>query len=95
MERYIDWRGEDGLPFDPWLRLHVRLGGAVVGTCPRAYVVEGSVAEWEGWTRMSFPESGAYIVPGALHPVEVDTEADRVRYVEANVWVSHVIGSND
>jgi hypothetical protein len=38
---------------------------------------------------MSFPESGRYVVPGALAPIEVDTAADRVRYVEANVWVAH------
>src|SRR5204863_3684263 len=30
IERYMAWRREDGLPFDPWLRLHERLGGRMV-----------------------------------------------------------------
>jgi len=30
MERYIRWTDEAGRPFDPWLRVHVRLGGCVV-----------------------------------------------------------------
>src|SRR6185436_6316307 len=26
MDRYVEWRRDDGLLFDPWLRLHERLG---------------------------------------------------------------------
>ena len=37
-------------------------------------VVTGTVAEWEEWTEMALPESGAYVVPGALVPVEIDRE---------------------
>lgn len=91
MDRYVGWRNEDGLPFDPWLRLHVRAGGSVRGVCPRAYTVEGTVDEWEEWTGMRLPESGEYTVPGALAPIEVDADADSVRYVEANVWVAHEV----
>ena len=29
IERYLEWRRDDGLPFDPWIRLHVRLGGRI------------------------------------------------------------------
>jgi len=93
MDRYVRWRNEDGLPLDPWLRLHVRAGGSVLGVCPDAYRVEGTVAQWEEWTGMRLPESGEYIVPGALAPIEVDADADRVRYVEANVWVAHEVRS--
>ncbi len=32
---------QDGLPFDPWLRLYVRLGGRVVGLAPRAQTMTG------------------------------------------------------
>jgi GNAT superfamily N-acetyltransferase len=49
----------------------------------------GTVAEWEEWTEMAFPESGAYVVPGALVPVEVDRERDEGLYVEPNVWMVH------
>jgi GNAT superfamily N-acetyltransferase len=90
IERYIDWNGPDGLPFDPWLRVHARLGGRVLGVAPRSMVVTGTVAEWETWADMPFPDSGRYVVPGALAPVAIDREADRGRYVEPNVWVHHL-----
>ena len=34
IERYAAWTRDDGLPFDPWIRLHVRLGGRVVTPSP-------------------------------------------------------------
>ena len=38
---------------------------------------------------MTFPETGAYVVPGALVPVEIDRERDEGLYVEPNVWMIH------
>jgi hypothetical protein len=49
------------------------------------------VAEWEEWTGMAFPESGDYVVPGALVPVQIDRERDEGRYVEPNVWMRHAV----
>lgn len=89
MEAYLAWTLPDGRRFDPWLRVHVGLGAVVLGICPASMVITGTVAEWEGWTGMRFPDSGAYVVPGALVPVEIDRDADRGRYVEPNVWVRH------
>jgi GNAT superfamily N-acetyltransferase len=89
MERYAGWTREDGLPFDPWLRVHKRLGGEILGVADASMTVDGTVAEWERWAGMAFPESGAYVVPGALVPVEIDRERDAGRYVEPNVWVRH------
>ncbi len=51
--------------------------------------IDGTVADWEGWADMPFPESGDYVVPGALTPVSIDRESDRGRYVEPNVWMHH------
>lgn len=79
----------DGLPFDPWLRAHVRAGGEIVGVAPTSWVVAGSLDEWLVWTGLPFDRSGAVEVPGALVPVECDVAADRVVYVEPNVWVLH------
>lgn len=92
MERYIAWQTEEGMPFDPWLRTHWRLGGEVLAIAPRSKVATGSVAEWEAWTGMRFPDSGPYIVPTALAPVEIDHERDEGRYTEPNVWVLHRTG---
>ena len=38
---------------------------------------------------MAFPESGAYVVSGALVPIEIDRERDEGVYVEPNVWMVH------
>jgi GNAT superfamily N-acetyltransferase len=89
MERYIEWRRADGAHFDPWLRTHERLGAAIAKVAPHSTSAPGSVAEWENWAQMAFPESGAYVVPGALAPVEIDRERDEGIYVEPNVWMVH------
>ncbi|MGB7807014.1 MAG: hypothetical protein WBM72_15585 [Actinomycetota bacterium] len=52
-------------------------------------VVTGTVAEWEEWTQMALPESGVYVVSGALVPIEIDRERDEGVYVEPNVWMVH------
>jgi len=91
MERYIHWKTEEGVPFDPWLRTHVREGGRIAKLCSRSMTIAGSVAEWENWTGMRFPETGVYVVPGALVPVEIDRETGQGRYVEPNVWVWHPV----
>lgn len=89
MARYLTWKHDDGLPFDPWLRVHVRLGGHIVKPCERSMQITGTVGEWEQWAQMKFPDSGSYVVPGALAPVEIDRMKDTGTYVEPNVWVSH------
>ena len=92
MERYIGWRRSDGAHFDPWLRTHERLGAEIAKVAPQSTSIPGSVAEWEDWTQMAFPETGAYVVPGALVPVDIDRERDEGLYVEPNVWMVHPRG---
>ncbi len=89
IERYVGWVTAENLPFDPWLRVHVRAGAELVRVCPRSMTIPGSVGEWEEWAQMLFPESGDYVVPGALNPVTIDREGDRGLYVEPNVWMHH------
>ena len=89
MERYVRWTRPDGAPLDPWIRSHWRLGGEIVRVMPRALAIEGRVAEWEDWTEMAFPDSGPYVVPGALQPVLIDRERDHGRYEDPNVWMVH------
>jgi hypothetical protein len=92
IDRYATWTRDDGLPFDPWIRLHVRLGGRIVRPSPRSMTITGTVAEWESWTGMVFPESGDYVVPGACEPVRVDRLADLGTYHDSNVWIVHALG---
>ncbi len=89
MARYVRWTRPDGAPFDPWLRVHRRLGATLLRVAPRSMVITGTVAEWQAWTGMEFPASGAYVVPGALVPVTIDRRRDLGRYVEPNVWMRH------
>lgn len=89
IDRYVGWENEDGFPFDPWLRTHARLGAKIVKIAHASMRISGQVAEWEKWTGMRFPESGEYIVPGALTPVRIDRERDEGLYVEPNVWMVH------
>jgi GNAT superfamily N-acetyltransferase len=94
MERYVRWAQPGGAPFDPWLRTHWRLGGEVLGVCPASMEITAAVASWEAWTGLAFPETGPYVVPGALVPVAIDRERDLGRYLEPNVWVRHRCGAD-
>lgn len=88
MARYVNWKNDDSdAPFDPWLRTHWRLGAKIMKIASQSMTVRGTVANWEKWTQMRFPESGVYIVPGALVPVNIDCERDEGVYVEPNVWM--------
>jgi len=89
IERYSEWRRDDGQLFDPWLRAHERLGAAVVAVAPDSLVVEGTVADFEEWCGLALPESGSYVVDGALVPIEIDRRRDRGTYREPNVWMRH------
>ena len=89
LERYLAWRRPDGTHLDPWLRTHERLGADIVKVAQNSVVVRGTVAQWEEWTGTVFPESGAYVVPGALVPIEINRERDEGVYVEPNVWMIH------
>jgi hypothetical protein len=91
MERYVRWRRADGSLFDPWLRVHERVGATGVGVAPAAMTVRGTVAEWEAWTRMAMPETGSYVVRDALVPLAVDREHDEGLYVEPAFWMYHRI----
>ena len=89
IERYAEWRRDDGSHFDPWLRVHERVGGQIVAPAPESMFMEAPVADWEAWTGMRFPEDGTYVFPGALAPLEVRGGVGR--HVEPNVWVRHRI----
>ncbi|MER5895239.1 N-acetyltransferase [Streptomyces sp. NPDC001876] len=90
MEEYARrTRGEDGLPCDPWLRVHVRAGGVIEAVAPTSMTVSGSLAQWRAWTGLPFDAEGLVVVPGALVPVHCSTEHGYAVYVEPNVWVRH------
>jgi hypothetical protein len=91
-ERYVEWKRTDGAPFDPWIRVHWRLGAAPLCIAPNTLTVEGTIKDWEEWTQMTFPESGLYVIPGGLQPVKINCEQNLGRYEDPNYWMKHVIG---
>ncbi|MCQ4212695.1 N-acetyltransferase [Streptomyces longispororuber] len=84
-------RESDGLPADPWLRVHVRAGGVIEKVAPASMTVSGSPAEWREWTGLPFDTAGAVEVPSGLVPVHCLPERDLAVYVEPNVWVRHAL----
>jgi hypothetical protein len=91
IEEYAYWTRPDGLPFDPWIRVHVRLGAEILAPVPESLVITGTVAEWESWTGMAFPASGDYVFPQGLAPVTIDRASDVGCYWEPNVWMRHPV----
>lgn len=88
-EEYAQRVREDGLPVDPWLRVHARIGGRIVRVAPASMTIPGSLDQWREWTGLPFDRDGAVEVPGALAPVHVDLAGGYAVYVEPNVWVHH------
>lgn len=89
MAEYLTRTRTDGLPEDPWLRVHVKAGGSIVKVAPASMTVSGSLEQWRQWTGLPFDRDGGTEVPGALVPVHTDLAQDRAVYVEPNVWVRH------
>lgn len=89
MAEYAFRKRDDGLPFDPWLRTHVRLGGVIAAVAPASMVIAGSLADWRSWTGLPFDTDGWVEVPFALSPVHCVPAHDHAVYVEPNVWVRH------
>ena len=87
IERYLEWRREDGSHFDPWIRVHEHVGGEILAPAPASMTMEAPVAEWEEWTGMRFPDDGEYVFPGALATLVVRDGIGT--HVEPNVWLLH------
>jgi GNAT superfamily N-acetyltransferase len=89
IDRYAAWRRPDGLPFDPWMRVHARIGGRILRAEPRSLHIVAPLGDWQAWTGLAFPEDGQYVFPRGLAPlVAAGGEGD---YWEPNVWMLHEI----
>jgi GNAT superfamily N-acetyltransferase len=87
IDRYAAWTRPDGLPFDPWMRVHARLGARILRPESQSLHIAAPVEDWQVWVGMAFPEDGQYVFPHGLAPLTVSGgEGD---YWEPNVWMSH------
>ncbi|MFE9022383.1 N-acetyltransferase [Streptomyces sp. NPDC007808] len=89
IEEYARRVRPDGLPHDPWLRVHARAGATIDRVAPASMTIAGSLEQWRDWTGLPFDTAGDIEVPGALVPVRCEPERDHAVYVEPNVWMRH------
>ncbi|SFP51088.1 hypothetical protein SAMN05421810_102802 [Amycolatopsis arida] len=88
MADYVARRRPDGLPEDPWLRTHERLGARLVRIAPLAMTITGTLDRRREWTGRSLVD-GENVVPGGIAPVLVSRPQGVGVYVEPNVWLEH------
>ena len=88
MDLYIKWSSKIGL-FDPWLRVHERLGARILNICHESTLISAPIEKWQEWTGMSFQSSGSYVIPGALSAISIDVDKNCGEYIEPNVWMLH------
>ena len=79
------------LPFDPWIRLHVKLGARIIKPCLESVVISEPLEKWTQWTGVTFDKSGLYSIPGGDEPLVVDVEENQGDYSASGVWVVHEI----
>ncbi len=91
IERYARWRRPDGSAFDPWIRVHLKLGATLGPAIPQSLHIAGAVVDWQRWTGMWFPETGDYVFPGGLAPLHIDGGTNSGEYWEPNVWIIHTL----
>lgn len=89
IDRYAAWCRPDGLPFDPWMRVHARIGGRILRPEPRSLHIVAPLRDWQAWTGLAFPEDGQYVFPGGLAPL--DAAGGEGDYWEPNVWMLHEV----
>jgi len=85
---YMEWRDEYDLPYDPWLRVHVKFGAKLVKKC-KGICVAGTKKDWECWTGLKFLSAGDYVIPGGLNTVRFEPREKLMIYEQENVWAIH------
>jgi hypothetical protein len=89
IEQYARWTRPDGLPFDPWIRVHARLGATILRSEVESLQIEAPISDWEEWTGMPFPADGEYVFPAGLATLRVHHGVGS--YWEPNVWMQHCL----
>ncbi len=89
MADYLTRVRADGLPADPWLRVHVRAGGTIRSVARCSATIAARLDQWRRWTGLPLTTDGLIDIEGGLVPLLVSTELDVGCYVEPNVWVEH------
>jgi hypothetical protein len=89
--QYIQATRSDGLPLDPWQRVHVKLGATPAGIVDRWLSVRATTGEWGWWTDRQFTASGLYPIEGGLVPLKIDMDRNLGLYEEPHLWMHYRI----
>ncbi|GAB3748039.1 GNAT family N-acetyltransferase [Microlunatus parietis] len=95
MVEYARRTRDDGLPEDPWLRVHVREGGRIRAIAPCSATVSAGLDRWRTWTGLPLDADGPVAIPGGLAPLAVSVSLGIGCYVEPNVWIDHSVPAQD
>lgn len=87
IEEYTRTRLDNDEHFDPWIRVHERIGGVVVGSCAGSAVFVATKDEWQAWSKIKLPIAGRVIIPNAINPLEI--KEDQGILSEDSIWVIH------
>ena len=89
IERYARWTRPDGSPFDPWVRVHTRLGARIGPAIPHSLHITGTVGEWESWTQHERSRKPVTTCSRRPRTVHIDRDHDLGEYWEPNIWIIH------
>ncbi len=90
MAAYLEKHHEDGRVYDPWLRLHLKLGAKIIKICHRAMTITLSLEEWFKYGAVPHKDDPQeLIVPDGLVPVRIISGKNIGIYEEPNVWLVH------
>lgn len=90
MEEYLTKKSHDGSHYDPWLRLHLGLGGRMIKICPRAMTVRLPI---ETWRQYGAQDDKAFenqmLITDGLVPIKILPDEGVGLYEEPNIWMVH------
>ena len=90
IREYLEKKSDDGEIYDPWLRVHAKLGGEILNICTESVVVKASFSKWEEWLGSSIEGLNMFVPEMGLVPITVESEKIGV-YCEPNVWVRYLL----
>lgn len=91
MQEYLQWKNDKNESFDPWVRMHERLGAKAYNIAPSSMNIYATLDEWTHWTGLKFPVSGHYVIDGGLVVLDVDKFTNMGIYREPNLWMVHTL----
>jgi GNAT superfamily N-acetyltransferase len=88
LEEYAKARLSDGRHFDPWVRVHERIGGRIVAVCEQSASFVGDHEQWERWLGMRLPVDGRVLA--APRTVDfLDLFMGVGVLTEGSIWMVH------